>query len=199
MKIKGYDIFQLFKGNRVKTFPGGIVRIAESAHLRNIRCYVYPGAKLTIGSECRLSDAIICVEKGDVTIGNYAIVCGTQSEPVTITINNGTVEVADHSKLACKRVWLRFGGSLSIGRYTNINRGSEIRCDESVTIGSYNQISYNVRIWDTNTHSILPTEVRRQITREKFPYFGYESDRPVTAPVRIGNDCWIGENSAILK
>ena len=31
--------------------------------------------------------------------------------------------------------WVRFGGHLIIGRYNCINNGSEIRCDESVTVG----------------------------------------------------------------
>ena len=199
MRIKGYDIFQYLRGNRIKTLPGGKIQIAGSARLQNLKCYVYPGAELIIGENCRISNAVICVEKGRVVLGDSSIVSGRENAEVYITVNDGTVSVADHTKLACKRVWVRFGGELSIGSYTNVNDGSEIRCDQSVSIGSYNQISYNVRIWDTNTHSILSPKERRRIAEEKFPYFGYEAQRPVTAPVVIGNDCWIGENAAILK
>jgi acetyltransferase-like isoleucine patch superfamily enzyme len=34
---------------------------------------------------------------------------------------------------------------------------------------------------------------------DKFPTFGYENAKPDTAPVYIGDDCWIGERSGILK
>ena len=101
--------------------------------------------------------------------------------------------------MSAKRFWVRFGGVVNVGDYTNINDGSEVRCDESVNIGRYNQISYNVNIWDTNTHNIYPPEKRRNLTEKYWPYFGREIERPATKPVYIGDDCWIGENSAILK
>jgi maltose O-acetyltransferase len=124
---------------------------------------------------------------------------GGGKNKVVITIDNGEVKIADHTKISCKRIWIRFGGNLTIDRYTNINSGSEIRCDEAIDIGSFNQISYNVCIWDTNTHTILTPEERRKVTMEKYPYFGYESTRPQTAKISIGNDCWIGEDATIFK
>lgn len=88
---------------------------------------------------------------------------------------------------------------MEIGSYTNINSGSEIRSDESVIIGSYNQISYDVNIWDTNTHTIYKSEKRSEITRKYFPYFGYEIEKPLTSPIVVGDNCWIGERSSIMK
>ena len=74
-----------------------------------------------------------------------------------------------------------------------------MRCDESISIGSYNQISYDINIWDTNTHNILPVEDRRRVAEEYFPYFGKETEKPITKPVIIGDDCWLGERVSILK
>ena len=110
----------------------------------------------------------------------FSIVKGSEKDRTTLIINNGSVVVHDHAKLSVRRVWVRFGGVVDIGRYTNINANSEIRCDDSVSIGAYNQISYNVRIWDTNTHSLLDKSERRTLTETRFPYFGYEKERPIT-------------------
>ena len=61
------------------------------------------------------------------------------------------------------------------------------------------QISYNVNIWDTNTHNVYPSGKRREIAEKYWPYFGKEIERPKTRPIHIGDDCWIGENTSILK
>lgn len=186
--------YRISGNNYVHVIGNGTLEIHHNVKLYNSRIFVYPGTSLTIEDGCRINNAIISIEKGEFRLCNNGIIQNT-----AINIEDGQVEISHHAKLCCKRVWVRFGGELSIGQYTNINDGSEIRCDEQVLIGAFNQISYNVRIWDTNTHSILPPEKRRKITIEKFPYFGYENTRPKTAPVIIGDDCWIGEQSAILK
>ena len=67
------------------------------------------------------------------------------------------------------------------------------------SIGDYNQISYNVMIWDTNTHNIYTPSKRRELTEKYYPFFGYEYEKPSTKPVKIGSDCWIAQNAAILK
>lgn len=188
-----------FRGSIVRKMSGATIHISDNAIIRNSRIVASPGTNIIIKDKCVIENVEIYLSKGSVIIGDNSILSGRKNEKLKIIVNNGIIEIADHTKLSCRRLWLRFGGSLIIGRYTNINEGSEIRCDECVEIGSYNQISYNVRIWDTNTHSILDAAERRRVTEARFPYFGYESERPVTAPVKIGNDCWIGENAAILK
>lgn len=77
-------------------------------------------------------------------------------------MDNGSLVIGNHTKLACQRFWIRFGGKCKIGNYTNINSGTEIRVDELVCIGDFCQISYNIRIWDTNTHCIYPSEKRKK-------------------------------------
>lgn len=67
------------------------------------------------------------------------------------------------------------------------------------TSRDYNQISYNVMIWDTNTHNIYTPSKRRELTEKYYPFFGYEYEKPSTKPVKIGSDCWIAQNAAILK
>ena len=85
------------------------------------------------------------------------------------------------------------GGAI-IGNYNTINQQSEIRCDELVSIGDYNQISMSNRIWDTNTHQIFDNVMEyKEHIKTHFPNFN-EDVKPKTVPVIIGNCNWIGEN-----
>ena len=47
--------------------------------------------------------------------------------------------------------------------------------------------------------AISGKRTRRERTKQYFPYFGYENSKPKTAPVVIGDDCWIGEKASLLK
>lgn len=200
MKLFSIHLEFLLHGNYVHAPASAFVSISSTAFLRNVKIYVSPGAKLEIGDNVNLSNALICVEKGECIINEKCIVGGASKTQLTqIIVNHGSLYVDHHTKLSLERIWIRFGGHVKIGCYTNVNGGSEIRCDESITIGSYNQISFEVRIWDTNTHNILSKEERRRVAEEHYPYYGYESSKPKTAPIYIGDDCWIGERASILK
>lgn len=190
----------IFSKTITRVFKGAECSISSRAKIRNSKIIVSSGAKLYIGNDVLIENAEIYIEKGSLIINDFSIIRSEKNNSkLKIIINKGEVMIGHHSKISCERIWVRFGGKLDIGNYTNINNGSEIRCDESIIIGSYNQISYNVRIWDTNTHNILERRQRRKIAEDHFPYFGYEKERPKTKPIKIGNDCWLGENAAILK
>jgi acetyltransferase-like isoleucine patch superfamily enzyme len=181
------------QGNIVRVFRNSSFTVGNDCHFQKSNVFVDSGSLFELGNDVLISNCNIYI-KGHVTIGSNTILRGG-----VYTIENGTVKIGHHCKLSAKRFWVRFGGVVNVGDYTNINDGSEVRCDESVNIGRYNQISYNVNIWDTNTHNIYPPEKRRNLTEKYWPYFGREIERPATKPVYIGDDCWIGENSAILK
>ena len=188
----------LFTGTYCRVCKGGKLSVAENVALRNSRIYVYPGSELSISDNVLINRCTISVNQGTTTIGSGSII-GKSHRNCLINVEKGELSIGFRSFIKTDRIWIRFGGRCSIGNYCNINEGSEIRCDSSVTIGNYNQISYKVNIWDTNTHVILKKEERRAITEEHFPYFGFEKERPAIAPVKIGDDCWIGQNATILK
>lgn len=143
----------------------------------------------------------IYITKGSrAYIGEYSLLeQGENPVRPSYVITAGSLSVSDHVRLQCQKIWVRFGGRITIGRYTNINRGTEIRSDEFVSIGCFCRISYNIRIWDTNTHCIYTSEKRRKITQEHFPSFGYEYEKPQTQSVIIADDVWLGEKVSILK
>ena len=127
----------IFRGSIVRKMCGATIRISDKAIIRNSRIVASPGTNIIIKDKCIVDNVEMYLNKGSVIIGDNSILSGRKNEKLKIIVNNGMMEMADHSKLSCRRIWLRFGGCLSIGRYTNINEGSEIRCDECVEIGSY--------------------------------------------------------------
>ena len=204
MKIPRFDIKYLFKyifkQTLFRVFPGATVNVGPNVKIFNSKIIISPGAEVTIGPDVNIKNAEIYVERGCLRIDEFSLIQGGNSHTrLLLVINDGKVSIGHHSKISCEKIWVRFGGNLTVGNYTNINKGSEIRCDERISIGSYNQISYRVKIWDTNTHNILSKEERRIIAEKYYPYFGYENSKPVTSAVSIGDDCWLSEDTAILK
>lgn len=179
--------------NCVRVRDTGNLRVGSAFSLSNSSIFIDNGSTLTVDNDVIIENCQMYID-GNVKIGHHTHIKNGQ-----YIIEDGKLIIGHHSKLTARRFWIRFGGVVNVGNYTNINEGSEVRCDESVSIGDYNQISYNVNIWDTNTHNVYPSEKRREIAEKYWPYFGKELERPKTKPIHIGNDCWIGENTSILK
>ena len=173
-------------------------KIGNNTKITNSYIEVLPGSTLIIGDNCTLVNVRMVI-KGNVTIGegNFIDNAG-MFKKLIINVNTGSLIIGKRNRLQCE-IKVRFGSVLTIGDHNNINEESEIRSDEKVTIGSYNQVSYRCVIWDTNTHNIYPDAQRRELTVNHYPKFGYEFEKPKTAPVYIGSDCWIGREVSILK
>lgn len=73
---------------------------------------------------------------------------------------------------------------IELGKNSYLNEGCEIRCKQSVTIGDNTAIARRVMILDTDAHTLLSENGRKNI---------------VTAPVKIGNNVWIGTGCIVLK
>ena len=74
---------------------------------------------------------------------------------------------------------------LEIGENTGIS-GAVIYCAEAISIGSYVLVGANCKIYDTDFHPL--DHMRRR-----------SSARPVTAPVYIEDDVWLGADVVVLK
>lgn len=174
--------------------------IESGCSLRNVKIFAFSGVnKIYIGKNTQISDSIIIANNGNISIGENNIIQKSEDSFQTkLQVDNGTLKIGDYNRISCV-IWIRFGGLVKIGSRNAINQRTEIRADEKVTIGDYNQISYDCVIWDTNTHNIYNAEKRREITDKQYPAFGLEYEKPKTSPVLIGNDCWIGRRVSILK
>lgn len=181
----------------VKVKKGGTCTISSNVKIVNSRITVEKGVSLTIDSDCILSNVYIHLA-GTLNIGRYNLIGNKGKAQVAIMVSSGELVIGDYNRVD-SNILIRYGGILTIGDRNNINDGTEIRVDENVTIGNYNQISYECVIWDTNTHNIYEKSKRRELTNKYYPIFGYEYERPKTKRIQIGDDCWIGRRSAILK
>lgn len=84
------------------------------------------------------------------------------------------------------RLIIQKGAILTIGDNVGISN-STIVCHNEITIGDNVKIGGSCKIWDTNFHSI---DYKKRITTD---------DDIKTGKIIIGNNCFIGGDSTILK
>lgn len=83
------------------------------------------------------------------------------------------------------KIRVRKGGVCSIGDNSSVNSNNMIACHEKVVIGNDVQLSPNVQIYD-HDHDFRHPD-------------GLKSMHYKTSPVIIGNNCWIGANTVVLR
>ncbi len=83
------------------------------------------------------------------------------------------------------KIRVRKGAECMIGKHTSVNSNNMIVCHAKVVIGNGVQFSPNVQIYD-HDHDFRHSD-------------GLNSNHFKTAPVIIGNNCWIGANTVILR
>ncbi len=113
---------------------------------------------------------------------------------------NPALELGDYVSVYCGCSFsVGENGRVRVGDYSLLN-GALIMADEAVEIGSYCLISWNVAIADGDYHPIDAAQ-RRQDAMALSPYLPNRPERPKikTAPVKIGDNVWIGMNAVILK
>lgn len=82
----------------------------------------------------------------------------------------------------------RYGGKIEIGENCGIS-GSTIYAWKSIKIGNYTRVGANCKIIDNDFHPV-ELEYRHKALNEEYAR---------RAPIEIGDDCFIGMNSIILK
>lgn len=104
-----------------------------------------------------------------------------------ITIDNGAeLRIGRGFKMRDgAKIRVRKGAKCIIGNNSSINSNNMIACHECIEIGDDVQFSPNVQIYD-HDHDF---KVEGGVKAGKFK----------TAPVKIGNNVWIGANTVILR
>ncbi|OGV37141.1 MAG: hypothetical protein A2X48_04840 [Lentisphaerae bacterium GWF2_49_21] len=113
-----------------------------------------------------------------------------------------------------------YGGQISIGSRSLIGDNNNTLCRNRVSIGNYVLTAQNLSIRDYEDHPIPPRERKAQVSYcirqynpfhdpsniglspEEIEYFDtYWNDKRyfVSAPVEIGDNCWIGHDVTIMK
>ena len=102
-----------------------------------------------------------------------------------VLAEQGTIRLGKHVRAHRRSKLLAFSsGVLEVGCNTALGNGVSINCMDSVTIGEGVQIGPDVKIYDHDHDFRVPGGIRA----EKFR----------TAPVKIGDNSWIGCNVVIL-
>jgi len=152
-----------------------------------------------IGNNFRLlGSSILLQDNSQFTAGNFLLIQKQSNSVSSIVATRANILIGSNVRLMCK---LSCDNSkFYIGDNVFINDGTEIRCYDHITIGKNVFISYDCIIFDTNTHSTDPLK-RLQEIHHGFPNATVQTPdlRPVTKPIYIGNNVWMGMRSAILK
>lgn len=182
----------------------------------NVNGYVTNNSTIQIGENCKINCTIYCQDqseiiiKDNIKIENLTINCRGNSKILiedgvifdslkmnTLYANNGKIIINNKAHIKSS-ISAKFGGKIKIGTYTDIGEDTEIRAEEEVIIGNYCLFSYNINIFDTNTHS-TDWEIRRSNIINAYPNCFDELQKPKTKPIYIGNDVWLGKNVVINK
>jgi acetyltransferase-like isoleucine patch superfamily enzyme len=164
----------------------------------NSKLYISDNSQVIIEDDCVFNNNIIQIsDHSKVYFGKGVMMLSGPNGPVPIQIHKGSLSFEGYNRFMSE-ILVRFGGVMKVGKYTGIGYNSEIRCEESVTIGDYGLFSYDICIYDTDTHSTDWQERRKRIT-EGYPIGTGEIERPKTKPVVIGDDVWIGKGATITK
>ncbi len=94
---------------------------------------------------------------------------------------------------------LEAGAQLHIGRFAYLGDGVLVSVKERVMIGEATLLAHGVQVFDNNSHPISAAQRELQFRR----MIGYKDKvGPIlieAAPITIGNRCWIGMNTIVMK
>lgn len=93
----------------------------------------------------------------------------------------------------------KHGGSIEIGEFSYVGKGTLIRSGESIKIGRHVLISHGVNIFDTNSHEVDFEERAEQYMIALDSGQSPEKGSVETAPIIIDDNVWISFGVTILK
>ncbi len=183
------------------TLISGKISVGKNSSLEIADGVVFSGqltigenCKVSIGKNCSFTNVFFNVSAGSsLIIADHCVFTSAGFSTCSVILENGKLKLQEHAHIQAE-ILVRFGGECEIGARTSINGGSELRCEEKLAIGAFCLISYDVCIYDTNAHSTDAQERREAILRD-----AVELIKPVTKPISIGDDVWIGKGATIIK
>lgn len=187
-----------FYNSKLSVDEGSRLTMGKDVTIMNCRIAISENSNVNIYDRSVLKNVNIFVNQNStVILEDGVILTFSKEKRGSVDVNSGHLHIDRFANLACN-VSMRFNARLTIGMYTGIGYNSEIVCDQDIEIGKYGLISSDVDIYDTNSHSVN-FEKRRQRIEAGYPTGCSEIERPDTAPVKIGDDVWIGKKSVVLK
>lgn len=111
----------------------------------------------------------------------------------------GHISIGERSCVRGSLNIIREGGKIFVGSHCYIGEGTRIWSSENIRIGNHVAIAHNVNIFDCSTHPVNYLERRQDIEQIIWQGKWQRFSTDTSAPIRIGNDSWIGCCSIILK
>lgn len=89
-------------------------------------------------------------------------------------------------------------GKVIMHPYSKIDGTTQILCVKHVDIGAYTRIAHNTTLCDNNNHPVSPL-YRKQMAVTSMNHDSRLWKHSDSAPIIIGENCWIGANVRICK
>lgn len=127
---------------------------------------------------------------GKVRFVGYSVCIATKGSSISIGKGTGIGSGSLRNLLGLYQrtiIVARYGGKITIGENVGIS-GSTIYAMKRITIGNNCQVGANCKIIDNDFHSLNMND-----------NYSTSNDRIIKKPVYIGDNCFIGMNSIILK
>jgi acetyltransferase-like isoleucine patch superfamily enzyme len=153
---------------------------------------------LNTGTNFRLHNIIWNIKQCEIDIGNYFLWENSYKDIVGYDSLNAKLYVGSNTRIQAN-VYQR-DSTLKIGNNSFINKGTQLSCINGVNIGNYVMISYDCIIFDNNSHQLNYLQRRKEID-QGFPNktLQIKEQTPLSKPINIEDDVWIGTRSMILK
>lgn len=139
----------------------------------------------------RLSFILTRLKYNKVTFKGWCVVCELSGGKISIGNKTSIFSSFSSNMLGLYQrtiIVARYGGKISIGEECGIS-GSTIYAFDSIKIGDYTRVGANCKIIDNDFH---PVEL-------EYRHKGLNEQYTRRSPIVIGDDCFIGMNSIILK
>jgi acetyltransferase-like isoleucine patch superfamily enzyme len=164
-----------------------------------IKWVLEPGSKIIVKkAEVPLAEPWITSHLNGTFIGGFPIwqyLNPPVSRRTTIRIKRNASLLLNANVLICRGTYISIWPDqiLSLGTNTYVGHQGYINTKMSLTIGSGTMIGHGTTIMDYDGHPIVSSSesATHQCTQESYGGKGEQ--------IRIGSDCWIGFESAILK
>lgn len=127
----------------------------------------------------------------NVRFRGWCVICSFQGSSIKIGDGSSLFSSFSSNMLGLYQrciIIARYGGRVEIGEHCGIS-GSTIYSWDSIKIGNFTRVGANCKIIDNDFH---PVEL-------EFRHKGLNEEYTRKAPIVIGDDCFIGMNSIILK
>jgi len=153
---------------------------------------------INLSDNFKISNQRFTFKNSKITSGIYLCINGENDPNSIFNISASDLLMGDNVNLKCR---LNCKNSkMILGDNIFVNQGTEIRCENCIRIGCNVFISYDCLILDTNTHSTDPIARAMEI-EQGYPNSTVKTEKslPLTAPIEIGKNVWIGMRAAVLK